>query len=95
MLQVDPKRVWKGPWRWYHEEMLDCCIPLDIVKQKGITIEQFRCLAVCNTLSAHTVRATDKVNVEDFRQVRVLLCLLQKSLTHWSTRQKLVLFTNK
>uniref|UniRef100_A0A1I8JNM6 glutathione gamma-glutamylcysteinyltransferase n=1 Tax=Macrostomum lignano TaxID=282301 RepID=A0A1I8JNM6_9PLAT len=27
-LEVDPGRVWKGPWRWFHEEMLDCCVPL-------------------------------------------------------------------
>ena len=29
-LSVDPGRVWKGPWRWYHENMLDCCVPLQV-----------------------------------------------------------------
>lgn len=24
-LAIDPGRVWKGPWRWMHESMLDCC----------------------------------------------------------------------
>lgn len=27
-LEVDPKRTWKGAWRWYSEDMLDCCKPL-------------------------------------------------------------------
>ena len=80
-LQVDPKRVWKGPWRWYHEDMLDCCVPLDIIKQKGITLEQFRCLAICNTLRAQTVKATDKVTIQDFRQVRILPCLTLNCVT--------------
>ena len=32
-LSVDPGRVWKGPWRWYHENMLDCCVPLQVVEK--------------------------------------------------------------
>ena len=32
-LSVDPGRVWKGPWRWYHENMLDCCVPLQVSYQ--------------------------------------------------------------
>ena len=27
-LGVDPGRVWRGPWRWFSEELLDCCTPL-------------------------------------------------------------------
>jgi len=29
-LSIDPGRVWKGPWRWFSEEMLDCCTPLEV-----------------------------------------------------------------
>ena len=39
-----------GPWRWYHEDMLDCCVPLTDVQLKGITMEEFNCLASCNGL---------------------------------------------
>lgn len=39
-LAIDPKRAWKGPWRWFHEQMLDCCQPLDQVLQTGIVLEQ-------------------------------------------------------
>jgi glutathione gamma-glutamylcysteinyltransferase len=46
--QVDPQRVWKTPWRWYAEELLECCSPLMAVKQKGITLIDFACLARCN-----------------------------------------------
>jgi hypothetical protein len=27
-LAIDPRRAWKGPWRFFHEQMLDCCHPL-------------------------------------------------------------------
>ena len=30
-LSIDPRRTWKGAWRWFHEEMLDCCWPLEQV----------------------------------------------------------------
>jgi hypothetical protein len=39
-LSIDPRRTWKGAWRWFHEAMLDCCRPLDSVKQDGITLYQ-------------------------------------------------------
>lgn len=47
-LAIDPGRLWKGPWRWFGEELLDCCRPLDTVKREGITMSQFACLARCN-----------------------------------------------
>src|SRR5437016_8965536 len=27
-LAIDPERLWKGPWRWFTEDLLDCCVPL-------------------------------------------------------------------
>eukprot|EP00960_Hanusia_phi_P022955 678262-Hanusia_phi.AAC.1 len=42
-----PRRVWQGPWRWYHEEMLDCCKRLDVVRKEGVTLGEFCCLAQC------------------------------------------------
>ena len=54
-LRIDPKRTWKGPWRWFHESMLDCCEPLSVVKARGITFNKLVCLARCNgaTVEAH------------------------------------------
>lgn len=31
-LQIDPQRVWKGPWRWFSEDLLDCCVPLEVFR---------------------------------------------------------------
>src|ERR1044071_1969332 len=28
-LAIDPGRAWKGAWRWYAEDLLDCCRALD------------------------------------------------------------------
>ncbi|RYG57046.1 hypothetical protein EON66_01365 [archaeon] len=36
---------------------LDCCSPLDIVKQRGIDMDTFVCLATCNAATAEAVRA--------------------------------------
>lgn len=47
-LSIDPRRPWKGVWRYFHEQMLDCCYPLEKVKLHGITLEQAACLARCN-----------------------------------------------
>ncbi|PAA70561.1 hypothetical protein BOX15_Mlig000949g1, partial [Macrostomum lignano] len=49
-LEVDPGKVWKGPWRWFHEEMLDCCVQVDRVRKHGLTLTEFACLAGCNSL---------------------------------------------
>ena len=64
-LEVDPKRTWKGVWRWYSEEMLDCCAPLPRVKDKGITFMEFACLAQCNGLVVDTHYA-DSTTKEQF-----------------------------
>ena len=41
-LEVDPKRVWKGVWRWYHEYMLDCCVPIKVRQNYGKNQVQYR-----------------------------------------------------
>merc|ERR1719161_3225011 len=44
-LVVQPKRVWKAPWRWYTEDMLQACTPMDL--SKGVTMEEFAHLSAC------------------------------------------------
>lgn len=66
-LEVDPQRQWKGPWRWFDDSMLDCCRALEEIKQTGITIAEFGCLARCNGLTAKVLRA-DKVTKDKFHQ---------------------------
>lgn len=56
-LQMDPGRMWKAPWRWFSEEMFDCCVNLDSAKSQGITLEQFWCLAKCNGTHLLTITA--------------------------------------
>src|SRR5690349_3876818 len=47
-LGVDPGRLWRGPWRWFSEELLDCCVPLPKVRQRGLNLDEVACLARCN-----------------------------------------------
>jgi glutathione gamma-glutamylcysteinyltransferase len=65
-LAIDPGRAWRGPWRWFGEELLDCCRPLDVVKEKGITFAQLVCLARCNGAQVEARRASEST-VEQFR----------------------------
>ncbi len=34
-LGIDPGRRWKGAWRWFSEDMMDCCKSLDDVRRFG------------------------------------------------------------
>lgn len=55
-LNIDPRRLWKGPWRWFSEEMLDCCRPMHEIKQHGIDLHTFVCLANCHSAAAEIFR---------------------------------------
>jgi glutathione gamma-glutamylcysteinyltransferase len=58
-LGVDPRRLWKGPWRWFSEELLDCCVALEEVRARGVTLVELACLARCNGASAVARHASD------------------------------------
>jgi glutathione gamma-glutamylcysteinyltransferase len=49
-LSVDPGKRWKGVWRWYSDEMIECCTPLQVIKSKGMTFQQFVATARGNGL---------------------------------------------
>jgi len=65
-LSIDPRKQWKGVWRWYSDEQLDCCATLEIMKQKGITFNQFACLARCH--AKVVVKRADKHTLDEFRK---------------------------
>ena len=79
-LEIDPGMVWKGPWRWYHENMLDCCVPVKVVEQEGITFGQFICLAECNGLETLSKCVNDEVSIESFRDIIVRYTKQDESL---------------
>jgi glutathione gamma-glutamylcysteinyltransferase len=58
---VDPRRPWKGQWRWYSEEMLDCCVQLSEIRKNGISLDEMGCLARCNELTAD-IKHADRCN---------------------------------
>ncbi|KND02209.1 uncharacterized protein SPPG_02694 [Spizellomyces punctatus DAOM BR117] len=64
-LAVDPGKRWKGVWRWYSDDMLECCAPLTQIRQKGMTFRELACLARCNGLRVVAKRA-DQVSREEF-----------------------------
>ncbi len=67
-LGVDPGRLWKGPWRWFDETLLDCCIPLETVRERGVTMRELACLAECNGARADTTHAATSTE-DDLRQM--------------------------
>src|SRR5688572_24781442 len=66
-LGIDPRRRWKGAWRWFSEELLDCCKSLEEVRRSGITLDEAACLARCSGASA-TVHRGDEADAGAFRK---------------------------
>jgi glutathione gamma-glutamylcysteinyltransferase len=56
-LAIDPGRLWKGPWRWFAEDLLDCCVPLAEVRERGLDLDELVCLARCNGAEVDLQRA--------------------------------------
>jgi glutathione gamma-glutamylcysteinyltransferase len=56
-LGIDPGRLWKGPWRWFSEELLDCCVSLEQVRKRGLDLDEVACLARCNGAAVELLRA--------------------------------------
>ncbi|KAG2450417.1 hypothetical protein HYH02_004919 [Chlamydomonas schloesseri] len=74
-LSIDPRRTWKGSWRWFHEAMLDCCRPLEAVKEEGITLYQASCLARCNGARVELVPyGAAGLSLERFRREVEAVC---------------------
>lgn len=68
-LDIDPVRVWKDEWRWYHEDILDCCEPLSIIQEQGVIFENFCRLASCNGAVVHAHQPDeDGETLDVFRQ---------------------------
>jgi len=65
-LAIDPGRLWKGPWRWFSEELLDCCVPLSVIRERGLAFDELACLARCNGAEVEAVRANGG-NLEAWR----------------------------
>lgn len=57
--------------------MLDCCAPLDVVKDKGITMAALACLARCNGLTVQ-IEGPDTHTIEDLRAVIEEYCSEEK-----------------
>ncbi|KAF9974654.1 hypothetical protein BGZ73_001877 [Actinomortierella ambigua] len=71
-LEIDPQRRWKGAWRWYSDELLECCAPRDQVKAKGITFSQFACLSKCHC--DVQVRRAEQVTLDMFKKDLEMVC---------------------
>lgn len=56
-----------GSWRWFDESMLDCCEPLENVKDKGISFGQVVCLAQCAGANVEAFR-TNQSTIDEFRK---------------------------
>ena len=68
--------------------MLDCCLSLDLVQQNGITLDQFVCLATCNSLDLNVVRTDENEKIENFREVVKEICAGQDKVLTCSYSRK-------
>jgi len=74
-LNIDPRQQWKSdaPWRWYSEEMLNCCIDLESIRISGITFTTFNCLARCQGLAVDARFGSDST-IDKFREAVKKAC---------------------
>src|SRR5579864_4923881 len=38
----------ESPWRWFAEDLLNCCVPLADVRRRGLDLDELGRLARCN-----------------------------------------------
>mmetsp|Transcript_15882 Transcript_15882/g.23920 ORF Transcript_15882/g.23920 Transcript_15882/m.23920 type:complete len:259 (+) Transcript_15882:121-897(+) len=78
-LNHDPKRTWKGIWRWVSEETLLCeseklCAhSSDKIRTEGMDFQAFEALGVCHQVKINSCRAP-KTNLDSFRSLVVDSC---------------------
>ena len=65
-LALDPKRLWKNPWRWFTEDAFSCCVPLDDILKRGMLMEEFADVAQKNGADVRMVRANE-CSIDQFR----------------------------
>jgi hypothetical protein len=65
-LALDPRRIWKHPWRWFSEDVLSC-LSHDEVRRNGMALRQFALIARCNGANA-SVHFADECTEEAFRR---------------------------
>jgi len=72
-LNFDPKKVWKGSWRWVSEETLQCeskqmCgHSLEKVRSDGMDFNEFESLAVCHGVKIKSCRVVQ--NEDNFENL--------------------------
>jgi glutathione gamma-glutamylcysteinyltransferase len=69
-LNFDPKKVWKGAWRWVSEETLQCETQicghsLEKVKRDGMNFDEFESLARCHGIRIRAYKHDEKSHQED------------------------------
>jgi glutathione gamma-glutamylcysteinyltransferase len=52
-------------WRWFSDEMLDCCAPLDKIRETGMTFAEVVSAGRCNGLNVKD-KIADKTTYEQF-----------------------------
>jgi glutathione gamma-glutamylcysteinyltransferase len=66
-LQIDPGRAWRGPWRFFGEELLICCKSMELATAEGLSLAEVGCLASCNGASSVSTEAATS-SLEAFRE---------------------------
>ncbi|KXS18316.1 Phytochelatin-domain-containing protein, partial [Gonapodya prolifera JEL478] len=70
-LEVDPKRRWKGVWRWWSDEMLNLCTPLSKIQRRGVTFRDFECIAKRNGLTVIPRRYDNTTYIEFLQDIEL------------------------
>ena len=70
-LNFDPKKVWKGAWRWVSEETLQCETEicghsLEKVRRNGMDFHEFLSLAKCHGIQMRSFKSNIPAHEKDY-----------------------------
>lgn len=63
----------QGVWRWFDDEMLDCCQLLETIRERGITLGELACVATGNGADTNIHYGPD-ISIETFRRMVEISC---------------------
>ncbi|ORY02011.1 phytochelatin synthase [Basidiobolus meristosporus CBS 931.73] len=70
-MEIDPKKRWKGSWRWFSEELLEGFNPSKQVQRSGVNFAEFQALAQkhCDVVAKRASEVTIGDFIDDLKRV--------------------------
>lgn len=104
-LGVDPKKKWKGIWRWYLEDVIKC-LNLEKTRDYGMTMEEFCIVSKCNGVFTEAFRPeleeekTEKEIIQRIEELKLTInggykFIKEKELYQYINKNQIIIHDSK